>query len=316
MNTADLIKRIQSEKQVANTELYNAEGLLRLQEIMAAYEGEYKLYTSKEIVEELKNTPRPTGHKTGVVKLDELTGGFRRKQVITMFAHTKHGKSEMAMWLMSLFPELNPVLIPLEQGAEELLSQKLERGHTIPHFLAPKRHDTFVLTEWIEERVVEGIAKHNSQMVAIDHLGYIDNNGKDGKWKRENLAYRLGQVMKEIKHLADKWDVIILLLVHVSEGDEGKPPQLQDIGNSSDIKKESDTVISIWHKNKLQNKIRIYENKTMLSVLANRRFGKNGNVGLIFNDIDGTFSEENGWVEAMEKTAQQNYDQEEMFDSI
>jgi replicative DNA helicase len=316
MSAQQILDRIAKERESIRKELYDSEGLLRLQETMAAYDGEYKLYSSEDIAKELADKPRPEGFKTGVEALDTLTGGFRQQQVVSMFAHTKHGKTEMAVWLMSLFPQLNPVLIPLEQGAEELLSQRIERGYAIPHFLAPKHNDPFVLTEWIEERVVEGIAKYNSKMVVIDHLGYIDNNGKDGKYKRENLAYRLGQVMKEIKGLAKKWDVMVLLLVHISEGDEGKPPQLQDIGNSSDIKKESDTVIAIWRKNTLKNKIRVHENKTMLSVLANRRFGRNGNVGLMFDTEKGVYYEENNWVESMVRTAEQAVDADSFYDEL
>lgn len=307
-----IIARVQSEKKDLTQQLESNKGLVKLQETMAQYDGEYKLYTSAEIVEDLKDKPRPQGFKTNT-SLDDLTGGFRKGQVITMFAQTKHGKTETAMWMMSIFPELNPVMIPLEQSADELVSQRLERNYSIPHFLAPRRHDAFVLPEWIEERIVEGIAKYNSQMIVIDHLGHIDNNGKNGMWKRENLAYRLGQVMKEIKHYATKWDVIIILLAHISEADEGKPPQLTDIGNSSDIKKESDTVISIWRKNKLHNKVRIYENKTMLSVLANRRFGKNGNVGLVFDDKTGVFTEDNEWVAKMEEMAKAQSQADDMF---
>lgn len=305
MDRADIekiIARVQSDKKEIGKTLVSNEGLLKLQEIMGSYEGEDKLYTSEEIAENLKNKPAPEGYKTGTV-LDDLTGGFRKQQVVTMFAHTKHGKTEMALWLMSLWKELNPVYIPLEQKAEEIISQRLERGYTIPHFLAPIRSDAFVLTEWIEERIVEGIAKYNAEMLVIDHLGYIDTNGKDGVWKRENLPFRIGQVMKQLHHLAGKWNVLIILLSHISEGDEGKPPQLQDLANSSDIKKESDTVISIWRKNKLVKKVRIYEDKTMLSVLANRRFGKNGNVGLLFDTKTGTYSEDNKWVQDMEDSA-------------
>jgi replicative DNA helicase len=305
MDRADIekiIARVQSDKKEIGKTLVSNEGLLKLQEIMGSYEGEDKLYTSEEIAENLKNLPAPEGYKTGTV-LDDLTGGFRKQQVVTMFAHTKHGKTEMALWLMSLWKELNPVYIPLEQKAEEIISQRLERGYEIPHFLAPIRSDAFILTEWIEERIVEGIAKYNAEMLVIDHLGYIDTNGKDGVWKRENLPFRIGQVMKQLHHLAGKWNVLIILLSHISEGDEGKPPQLQDLANSSDIKKESDTVISIWRKNKLVKKVRIYEDKTMLSVLANRRFGKNGNVGLLFDTKTGTYSEDNKWVQDMEDSA-------------
>lgn len=302
----DIILRIQDEHKTVQDDLYNAEGLLRLQETMAEYNGEDKLYTSEEILESLSNAPKELGYLTGVETLDNLTGGFRRKQVISMFAPSGHGKTEFSTWLMSKFPYLNPVLIPLEQNAEEIISQRVERGYSIPHFVAPRHHDAFVPTNWIEERVVEGIAKYNTGMVVIDHLGYVDTNGEGGKWKRENLAFRIGQTMKEINHIGDKWNVVVILLVHVSEGDEGKPPQLTDIGNSSDIKKESDIVIGIWRKNSLKKKVRVYDpdNKTMLSVLKSRRSGKIGNVGLVFEYKTGVYHPEQSWVDSMESSAQ------------
>jgi len=169
-----MIERIENEQRDTAEQIFSAEGLQKLQETMKQYQGDDRLHWSHEIALALDLKSIPSGFKTGIKALDELTGGFRQKQVITMFAHTKHGKTETAMWLMSLFPDLAPVLIPLEQGAEELISQRKERKYAIPTFLAPLRHDAFVTTQWIEDRVVEGIAKHNSKMNVIDHLGYID----------------------------------------------------------------------------------------------------------------------------------------------
>ena len=314
MNTTELVEKVLRERNRVAVQVTNADGLLRLQAVMREYDGEDKLVSSEEIAADLKDSPRSEGFKTGIVALDKLTGGFRQKQVITMFAHSGHGKTEIGTWIMSKLPELQPILIPLEQNAEELLSQRIERGYSIPHFLAPRHHDAFVSCEWIEERVIEGIAKYDSKMVVIDHLGYIDTNGKNGENRRENLAYRIGQTMKEINHIAEKWNVVVILLAHVSQGDEAKPPQLEDIGNSSDIKKESDTVIAIWRKNTLKKKIRVYENKVMLSVLKNRRFGKNGNVGLVFDDNAGEYREDSSWVDSMVASAEQSVEQDELFD--
>lgn len=311
MEIHEIVSKITEEHERSKLEDSSAEGVEKLLAIAKLYEGEDRLVWSTDIAKKLEDTPPPKGKKTGIDDLDFLTGGFREQQVITMFAHTKHGKTETALWLTSRFPELAPVVIPLEQNAEEIISQRMEREYKIPLFLAPEQHETFVTTDWIEKKVIEGIAKHNSQMVVIDHLGYIDNNGEGGKYRRENLAYRLGMVMKEIKGIAKRWNIIVLLLVHVSEGDEGKPPSLQDIGNSSDIKKESDTVIGIWRKNYKKNKVRIYEDKTMLSVLANRRFGKNGNVGLRFLTDTGEYVSDNDWVKDMETIAKSYRDDED-----
>jgi len=91
-------------------------------------------------------------------------------------------------------------------------------------------------------------------------------------------------------------------------------PSLQDLKGSSSILQESDMVIMLWRKNTAKNKIRIYENKTLLSVLANRRTGKNGNVGLIFKN--GQYEEETGWVDSMEKAAIQAVETDNMFDEM
>jgi replicative DNA helicase len=212
---------------------------------------------------------------------------------------------------MDRMAELSPIMIPLEQSNEEIVEQRFDNGYSIPKFLSPKKLAARVNVDWIEERVIEGIAKYNTKFVLIDHLGYIDDFGSDDKFKRENLAYRIGQVMKALKNIAKKWGVVILLLVHISQKDESNPPTLEDIKNSSDIAQESDLVIMLWRKNEQKNKVRIYQNETLVSVMANRRTGRNGNVGLKFNTSTGFYEEDNGWVKSMEEAAQRSIEADE-----
>lgn len=305
MEIDDLIKKIGQEKAKIEGEQKDNEGLLRLQEVAALYDGEYKLIWSDELVEEIKKRPKKKVHKTNIPDLDNLIGGFREQQLITVGAHSKHGKTTFGTFLLQSMEELNPVMIPLEQSNEEIVEQRLENGYYIPKFLSPSRLATQVTVDWIEERIIEGIAKHNTKYVLIDHLGYIDNYGPDGKFRRENLAYRLGEVMRGLKNVAKRWNVIIVLLVHISQKDEGKPPTLEDIKNSSDILQESDMVIMLWRKNAQKRKVRVYEDKTLVSVMANRRSGKNGNVGLTFNTKTGAYESDNDWVKEMEEMAKQ-----------
>lgn len=279
MEIQEIIDAIASEKQKAETQLHSNEGLLRLQEVAAAYQGEYKLIWSDQLIEDIKNRPKKVAFSTGIPEFDALLGGFKEQQLITVSASTKHGKTTMGLFLTSRMEALNPVVIPLEQSNEELVEQRLENNYSVPRFLSPASLATKVDTDWIEQRIIEGIAKYNTKFVLIDHLGYIVNYGPDGKYKRENLAYRIGEVMRDLKNIAKRWNVVIVLLAHLSQKDEGKPPTLEDLKNSSDISQESDVIIMLWRKNTQKNKVRIYENKTMLSVLANRRTGRNGNVG-------------------------------------
>lgn len=310
MEINDIIAKIANEKAKAESDAHSNEGLLRLQEVASQYQGEYKLVWSDELLEEIKNRPEVPRHDTGIAEFDQILGGFRPQQLITISASTKHGKTTMGLFLASRVESLNPVVIPLEQSNEEIISQRFENGYSIPKFLSPAKLAAQVTTDWIEQRIIEGIAKYNTKWVLIDHLGYINNTAKNG---RENLAYRIGEVMRDLKNIAKRWNVTIVLLCHISQKDEGKPPTLEDIKNSSDISQESDAIVMLWRKNTQKNKVRIYENKTLLSVLANRRTGKNGNVGLLFNSETGEYESDNTWVKSMEEMAKASVEADDNF---
>ncbi len=312
MTIDELIQSIEAEQGNLQSEIYNAEGLLRLQDTMKAYDGEYKLIWSDEIPKQEKVECYPTG--LGV--LDEVIGGLREKQLITIGADTGHGKTTMGLFLVEKMAQLNPLCIHLEQSSAELVDQRTENGYSVPKFLLPSSLASTVTVSWIEERVVEGIAKHNTKLVLIDHLGYINDMGKEGEFRRENTAYRIGQVMKGLKNIAKKWNVVLLLLVHISQHDEGKPPSREDIKNSSDIAQESDMVWLLWRKNSLKKKVRIYDDKTMLSIQKNRRTGRNANIGLRFDTKTGRYEEENDWVKSLESTAQHEVDSEDAFEGL
>lgn len=313
MQIEEIINKIQNEEVKAKTEDHSAEGLIRLQEVASQYDGEYKLVWSDEILEDIKQRPKKVLYETNIPRLDELIGGFREQQLITVSASTKHGKTTFGLFLTEMFEKLNPVVIPLEQSNEEIIEQREENGYTIPKFLSPQRLASKVTTNWIEQRVIEGIAKHNTKFVLVDHLGYIDTFGEGGSMRRENLAFRTGEVMRNLKNVAKRWNVVIVLLVHISQQDEGKPPTMEDIKNSSDIAQESDMIIMLWRKNSVYRKIRTYENKTLVAVMANRRTGRNGNVGLSFNTDTGRYDDDHEWVKAMEEMALAEVEADEKF---
>jgi replicative DNA helicase len=302
---SDILERIKREIDNERRELQNAEGLERLRDTLKNYEGEYRLIWSDELLQRAQEKPQSPLHATGILSLDAVIGGFREQQLISLFAHTKHGKTQMGLFLLEQLHTLNPVMIPLEQSAEEIVEQRHSNGYSIPRFLSPERLAAQVTVDWIEERVVEGIAKHNTKLVLIDHLGYINDMGKDGEFRRENQAYRIEKVMKGLKNLAKRWNVVVILLVHISQSDESKPPSLSDIKGSSSVAQESDLVMSIWRKNEMRNKVRIYSNLAMLAIQANRRNGRNGSIGLEFDTQTGRYRENGGWVAAMMQVAEQ-----------
>ena len=174
MNVEELIRKIEADKKSLKDSIVSDEGLERLKAVAREYSGEYELVWSKDTEEEIKNRPKRTSHKSGVEELDNLTGGFRPQQMIGIGAQSGHGKTAFGLYLLKQYEALNPVLLPLEQSSEELIEQRMENKQFIPNYLSPKKHSAHVDPDWIEQRIVEAIAKHNSKMIMIDHMGYIE----------------------------------------------------------------------------------------------------------------------------------------------
>lgn len=298
----NLIQKIKSEQERASEEIHSNEGLLRLQEVASAYQGEYRLVSSEEITKEIAERPVKKMHMTGVSIIDDIVGGLREQMVVGLAAHSGHGKTAMGLFLTEKYKALNPVFIALEQSAEELIEQRTANGQFVPHFYTNKTYAARVRPDWIEQRVIEGIAKFDSRLIVLDHLGYVD---PEQRHDRDPEHLRIERKMQSLKNIAKRWDVIIIVLVHISQLDESTPPNLLNLKGSSAIKQECDKVILLWRKNRMYRKIRMYDNETLFSLQKNRWSGKNGSVGLLYQPETGHYVEWNGWVEDMEKMAKE-----------
>jgi replicative DNA helicase len=313
MEVDEIIKRIELEKKKGAEEVSSDEGLLRLQEVAMSYDGEYRLVWSDVLQAEIEARPKKKMHMTGMPAIDELTGGFREQMMIGLGAHSGHGKTAMGLFLLKKYEYLNPVMIPIEQSSEELIEQRLANKQFVPKFLSPMTEKARVDPDWIEERIVEGIAKYNSKMVVIDHLGYID---PDKKFERASEPLQIERKLQAIKHLAKKWNVIVVILIHITQLDESKPPSLLNLKGSSAIKQECDKVILLWRQNEEVKKIRVYTNETLFSLQKNRWSGRNGNAGLSFNTETGDYEsteKADSWVKQMEAIAESDLNADTQF---
>lgn len=300
MTPEQLIAKIKEEKAKVGNDIASNQGLLRLQEVAAAYDGEYRLVWSDTLLEAIKARPQRAMHKMGIPMLDDLLGGLREQMMVGVAAHSGHGKTAMGLFMMQKYESLNPVMIPLEQSNEELIEQRLANGQFVPRFLSPEKHAARVRPDWLEMRIVEAIAKYDSRLIVIDHLGYVDC---DAKYDRDPEPLRIERKLQDIKNLAKKWNVIILVLIHITQLEEGTPPSLVNLKGSSAIRQECDKIIMLWRKNAMKNKVRVYENETLFSLQKNRWSGRNGNVGLTFDPETGNYEVNNSWVKSMEDMA-------------
>lgn len=313
MNIEDLIKKIETDKSQLQESIVSDEGMARLKAVAKEYSGEYQLVWSSATEEEIRNRPKRESHKSGVDAIDNITGGFRPQQMIGVGAQSGHGKTAFGLWLLKQYEALNPVLLPLEQSSEELIEQRIENNQFIPNYLAPKKHSANVDPDWIEQRIIEAIAKYNSKLIMLDHMGYIEV-GAD--YRREGEHLRIEKKLQAIKHLAIKWNVVIVILIQLSQMEEEQAPQLRDLKGSSAIRQECDQIILLWRNNTKVGKARAYDNKVLVSVQKNRFTGKNGNAGSEFDFKSGDYQftkDAQEWCTNLENKAKEEVRAEDPF---
>ena len=134
--------------------------------------------------------------------------------------------------------------------------------------------------EWIEKKIIEGVAKFDTKVVFIDHLHYLFDISAVGKGVNSSIA--IGGIMRELKRIAIKWNVIIFLIAHIGKTITNESPGLDAIRDSSFVAQESDLIIMVSrYKTKDKNCKLIYTDEARISVEKNRRTGKNGWVDVL-----------------------------------
>lgn len=297
MKVIDFIKKLEQEQKTTIKKLYHLETLEILKQKATEYEGEDKMVAFEDVAEEVKNEPQEEKIFTGWEEFDKVISGFRPKQLIVVSAYTKSGKTSWLMDMSSRLAEYNPTWFLFEQSAMELMRIFIEKGLKIPHGFTPKFMSGNSV-EWIELRIIESIAKFNSRIVFIDQLDFIV------PFTAQDHSLQIGKVMRELKIIANKWDVTIFLICHLKKTRQDTQPTLEDLKGSSSIAQESDTTILLWRENKrLESGEVVVTNNTMISVQANRRTGKTGNIKMVYDE--GRYREEEWGVESIESVAKQ-----------
>ncbi len=287
MKTKEYIKKLEQEIEKQKGKIAERKRLEEIKVIARDYDGDTKVVPSHELVEIIKNRPDEEKMMSGIDGLDKILDGFRRKQLIILSALSGVGKTTFALELTDRMRKYNPLFLSYEQTADELIQGFIERQDDVPLFFTPLKI-TDNSKEWIENKVIEGIAKWDSQVVFIDHLHYII----PFTTRRHDLA--VGDMVRFLKQLANKWNIVIFLISHLRKVELEKRPTISDLKDSSAIGQECDTLIM------LSREVRdgLMSNDTLLSVQKNRKKGKLGVVKLSFTG--GKFYEFN-WQEPEKK---------------
>ncbi len=143
-------------------------------EILEHYSGQDKiqdLLTLKEIAKERDKTNFLV--KTTIPKLDTILGGFRPEEVVVLTAPTGHGKTSLLQTFTNTFVqnEISCLWFSFEVTGMNFYN-KFNSNDILLKTYSPSELKEADLG-WIEERIMEGVAKFDTRIIFIDDLHHL-----------------------------------------------------------------------------------------------------------------------------------------------
>jgi len=227
------------------------------------------------IAEAVKREEHPDwneGVSTGYHDLDKATGGFANGELIILAGGTGQGKSLFAASIIlnmaldnkkCLFFTLE---MPEVDTTQRLLKMSKAFGGEEVTGALPiyYYHGTNVTLPTLDHSIKKAKAEGYTA-VFVDHLHFFAKGS-------DNQANEIGHIVREIKLMARKYDLPIVLISHIRKtGAPSKIPTLEDLKDSSGISQDADMVLMIWRNMDSTNE---EEQKVMkVRIRKNRRRG-------------------------------------------
>lgn len=252
----------------------------RKEELLKHYAGADRIIDSGARAKEIAELPPLEMYSTGFSTLDKETeGGFSPQQLITITGIAKQGKTTFMINLIQNMKSQNPLFFSLEQTPDELIRQRMKFKREIPHFYFPADRGSKEDIDWIEEKILESIIKYGTKVVFIDHLDFI----KDFVPSNERNDLQIQNVYNQLKRLAKKLNVCIVIIAHLKKVVIDKAPDLNDIADSRAIAQLSDKVIIVWREGKkdISGKMTL-TGVTNIALVADRQSGNVANLSFVW----------------------------------
>jgi len=252
-----------------------------------------KLYGYKDLAEEVQRMPEVPRITTGLSELDELLdGGLQPGEVMVLSATTKQGKTSFAQTMSYLqgLEGISNLWFTLEMSWQELtrkfmaMDTQLQGGGKISQLPIYYPIDNRGLSlEWMEKQIIKAKNTQDVKIVYIDHLHFLVPLAES----KSNISFLVGGIIREIKQLSVRLEIPILLIAHTRKTDINTMPDINSPRDSSFIAQESDFTAILWREPIKQKKSRdvmdnseIFSDKTVFSLVANRRNGKTKKIAL------------------------------------
>ena len=243
-----------------------------------------------------------TGIATGFKKLDEITSGLQKGDLVVVAGRPSMGKSIFATDIASSASKngFSTGLFSLEMSAEQLTLRILSAESGIP--LHSIRNATITSDEWIELTNVAAAladkklfiddtpalnimelrakarklkAEHGLDLLIVDYLQLINTSRR-----HENRHQEVAEISRALKALAKELDAPVVALSQLSRAVDSrmdKRPMLSDLRESGAIEQDADLIMFLYRDV-------VYNQDTENPALAELIVGKqrNGPTGVVF----------------------------------
>lgn len=230
-------------------------------------------------IESLKDTQGGlTGIPSGFTKLDRITSGFQRSDLIILAARPGMGKTAMVLSLarnaslmsdpprgiaiFSLEMSNKQLVTRMISGEAEIPGEKLKRGTLAEHEWQQLNTKVARLSEapiFIDDTPALSVfelrskcrrlkEQNNIDLIVIDYLQLM--RGDDANNKNGNREQEVSYISRSLKALAKELDVPVIALAQLSRASEKRGvtaiPMLSDLRESGSIEQDADMVMFIY----------------------------------------------------------------------
>ena len=250
----------------------------RILELHKNYTGSDELVSAEQFKKDCKEDTALYKVGSNIKELDRMVEGFRPGTVVVISGPTKQGKTTFCQTLTSHFTKSNYPCLWFSFDTPPI--EVINRFPELPVFYLPKKNKPEKKLDWIEAKIIEGIAKYNTRMVFIDHLGFLTKYAD----KSNNYATELTSIVRELKAISIRWNVTIFLNHHIRGIPNDVLPDWTHLKDSAGIAQECDMVIMIWREKKKTDAGIEFADSAQISLQLHRRTGMIGNFKVGFKD--------------------------------
>jgi replicative DNA helicase len=275
-------------------------GLKTPAEIIASYEGGINAF--------LDPSRRIKGISTGFARLDEMTGGFHKGELIILAARPSMGKTALALNIAThVAMKLNEkvAIFSLEMSGDSLLTRMLcatayvdSQRFRLGYLNQDERRKLTQASQKLVEsplfiddsagvNLMDMHAKlrrmQNEQklgLVIVDYLQLMSSRGRS-----ENRNQEVSTISRGLKLMAKELDVPMVVLSQLSRATETRVgdhrPQLSDLRESGSIEQDADLVGFIFRE-EVYKRDRADLHGMAELIIAKQRNGPIGTVNLVY----------------------------------